>query len=185
MSMLPSSWTDTTATRHKHFLSETSWVSISVDSTLPYDSFFRKDEPGRELVQITNQVLKQAIGACGPGKHFKDIGKVIHNLLRDINYSVSSQFTGHGIGKIFHTEPWIFHHCMLSPHLKYTIWKSDIYSKWRARYNGARSLFYNWGTYIFFYILNNIWLCVHSLPLSKGLIQKDGFSQMVGQHQQK
>ena len=78
-------------------------------------TFFRKDEPGRELVQITNQVLKQAIAACGPGKHFKDIGKAIHNLLRDINYSVSSQFTGHGIGKMFHSEPWILHHCKLSP----------------------------------------------------------------------
>ena len=73
--------------------------------------FFLKDEPGRELVQITNQALKQAIAACGPGKHFKDIGKVINSLLRDINYSVSSQFTGHGIGKMFHSEPWILHHC--------------------------------------------------------------------------
>ena len=75
--------------------------------------FFReKDESGRELVQITNQVLEQAIATCGPGKHFKDIGKIIHSLLRDINYSVSSQFTGHGIGKMFHSPPWIFHHCM-------------------------------------------------------------------------
>jgi methionyl aminopeptidase len=74
---------------------------------------FGKDEPGRELVQITNQILEQAIAACGPGKHFKDIGKIIHSLLRDIDYySVSSQFTGHGIGKKFHSPPWIFHHCM-------------------------------------------------------------------------
>lgn len=75
---------------------------------------FRKDESGRELVQITNQALEQAIAACGPGKHFRDIGKVIHNLLRDINYSVSPQFTGHGIGTVFHSKPWIFHHRMLS-----------------------------------------------------------------------
>ncbi|KAF8806238.1 methionyl aminopeptidase [Phlegmacium glaucopus] len=68
------------------------------------------DEAGRELVQITNQALEQAIGACGPGKHFRDIGKTIHNLLRDTNYSVSSQFTGHGIGTVFHSKPWILHH---------------------------------------------------------------------------
>jgi len=68
------------------------------------------DESGRELVQITNQALEQAIAACGPGKHFRDIGKAIHNLLRDINYSVSPQFTGHGIGTVFHSKPWIFHH---------------------------------------------------------------------------
>ena len=74
--------------------------------------FFGKDKPGRELVKITNQVLKHAIAACGPGKHFKDIGKTIHNLLRDIDYSVSSQFTGHGIGNMFHFKPLILHHCM-------------------------------------------------------------------------
>ena len=83
----------------------------------PYDLFlflfFRKDEPGRELVQITNQAVEHAIAACGPGKHFKDIGNIIHSLLRDIDYSVSSQFTGHGIGKMFHSKPWILHHCML------------------------------------------------------------------------
>jgi len=70
------------------------------------------DEPGRELVQITNQALEQAISSytCGPGKPFKDIGKAIHNLLRDIDYSVSSQITGHGIGTVFHSKPWILHH---------------------------------------------------------------------------
>jgi len=70
----------------------------------------RKDEPGRELVQITNQALELAISACGPGKQFRDIGKTIHNLSRDINYSISSQFTGHGIGNVFHSKPWILHH---------------------------------------------------------------------------
>lgn len=94
-------------------------VSVDLDKSYVILSFiFRKDEPGRELVQITNQALKHAIAVCGPGKHFKDIGDIIHNLLRDINYSVSSQFTGHGIGKEFHSKPWIFHHCMLSLQLK-------------------------------------------------------------------
>jgi methionyl aminopeptidase len=78
--------------------------------------FFDKDEAGRELVQVTNQALEQAISACGPGKHFRVIGKAIHSLLRDINYSVSSQFTGHGIGTVFHSKPWILHHRMLFLH---------------------------------------------------------------------
>ncbi|KAF8165908.1 peptidase M24, structural domain-containing protein [Crassisporium funariophilum] len=68
------------------------------------------DDSGRELVELTNQALDVSIAACGPGKHFKGIGKAIHDLLSGTNYTVSSQFTGHGIGKVFHTSPWILHH---------------------------------------------------------------------------
>ena len=81
MLMLLSPWTDTTAKYHKH-LSESSRVSILYHLI---GSFFRKDEPGGELVQITNQALKQAVTACQCGP------------VRDY---VSSQFAGYGIGKI-------------------------------------------------------------------------------------
>ena len=27
--------------------------------------------------------------------------------------SVSSQFTGHGIGRVFHRPPWILHDCII------------------------------------------------------------------------
>ncbi|PPQ92749.1 hypothetical protein CVT25_003858 [Psilocybe cyanescens] len=68
------------------------------------------DEPGKELVQTTNKALELAIAACGPGKPFKAIGKAIHQFLSDKDYSVSPQFTGHGIGTVFHRTPWILHH---------------------------------------------------------------------------
>jgi len=67
------------------------------------------DEQGKKLVQITNEALERAITACGPGRPFKEIGKAIHELLLHKNYSVSSQFTGHGIGTVFHCAPWILH----------------------------------------------------------------------------
>ncbi|KAF9459151.1 methionyl aminopeptidase [Collybia nuda] len=68
------------------------------------------DRPGRELVAATNQILDAGIRACGPGKKFKGIGKAIDGLVRHSQFSVSSQFTGHGIGTIFHRPPWILHH---------------------------------------------------------------------------
>lgn len=68
-----------------------------------------QDQQGRELVCLTNQALRAGIDACGPGRPFKGIGQAIHNVLGE-NYSVSSQFTGHGIGTFFHTRPWILHH---------------------------------------------------------------------------
>ncbi|RDB19969.1 Methionine aminopeptidase 1D, chloroplastic/mitochondrial [Hypsizygus marmoreus] len=68
------------------------------------------DEQGRELVQATNKALQAGIHACGPGRPFKDIGKAIHELTRQSKFCVSSQFTGHGIGTVFHRPPWILHH---------------------------------------------------------------------------
>ncbi|KAH6912461.1 methionyl aminopeptidase [Coprinopsis sp. MPI-PUGE-AT-0042] len=68
------------------------------------------DEQGRELVDVTNQCLQAAIAACGPGQLFRNIGKAIHDTIKNRNFSVSSQFTGHGIGPVFHSAPWILHH---------------------------------------------------------------------------
>ncbi|KAF5364110.1 hypothetical protein D9756_000084 [Leucocoprinus leucothites] len=67
------------------------------------------DEQGKDLVNVTNQALRAGINACGPGWPFKGIGQAIHTMLGE-SYSVSSQFTGHGIGTFFHTRPWILHH---------------------------------------------------------------------------
>ncbi|TBU58677.1 methionine aminopeptidase [Dichomitus squalens] len=92
---------------------------VNVDVTVYLDGFHGDtsrtfligdvDEKGRELVSITEAALEVGIAACGPGRPFKDIGKAIHQLLRGKDYSVSSAFTGHGIGQEFHRQPWIHH----------------------------------------------------------------------------
>jgi len=64
-------------------------------------------------VEVTNRALRAGIGACAPGRPFKEIGLAINNVLGK-NYSVSSQFCGHGIGTFFHTRPWIFHHSKIT-----------------------------------------------------------------------
>ncbi|CCM05542.1 uncharacterized protein FIBRA_07769 [Fibroporia radiculosa] len=68
------------------------------------------DEKGRQLVRVTEEALEVGIAACGPRRPFKSIGKAIFELIRHQPYSVSTQFTGHGIGREFHREPWILHH---------------------------------------------------------------------------
>ncbi|KAH9833835.1 methionine aminopeptidase [Rhodofomes roseus] len=73
------------------------------------------DEKGRELVKITEDALEAAIGVCAPGQPLNLIGKTIHELLRGTKYSVSTQFTGHGIGEDFHKSPWILHHLNDNP----------------------------------------------------------------------
>ncbi|KAF9266090.1 methionine aminopeptidase [Marasmius fiardii PR-910] len=72
------------------------------------------DHPGRVLCEITNKALQAGIDACGPGKHFKEIGKAIHDLakrpFKGMDFTISQQFSGHGIGTVFHRPPWIWHH---------------------------------------------------------------------------
>ncbi|KAF8505932.1 methionyl aminopeptidase [Russula emetica] len=68
------------------------------------------DEAGRDLVTATNEALDAGIAVCGPGKPFKSIGQAIHDVADQRGYSVSSQFTGHGISEVFHRSPWILHH---------------------------------------------------------------------------
>lgn len=68
------------------------------------------DEQGHELVDVTNRCLHAGIAACGPGNLFRNIGKAIHVTIKNRNFSVSPQFSGHGIGPVFHSAPWIPHH---------------------------------------------------------------------------
>ncbi|KAJ7361129.1 methionyl aminopeptidase [Mycena albidolilacea] len=67
------------------------------------------DEPGKELVKVTNAALDAGIGACGPGRPFSEIGRAIHDIIRDTSFCVSPHFTGHGIGTTFHRKPWVIH----------------------------------------------------------------------------
>lgn len=85
---------------------------VFVPALDPYSLVASQDQPGRELVDLTNRALRAGIEACGPGRPFRSIGKAISDLLPE-NYSVSPQFTGHGIGTFFHTRPWILHHSKL------------------------------------------------------------------------
>ncbi|EIW61524.1 methionine aminopeptidase [Trametes versicolor FP-101664 SS1] len=92
---------------------------VNVDITVYLDGFHgdtsrtflvgEVDEKGRELVEITEAALEAGISACGPGRPFKGIGRAIHELLKGKDFSASPQFTGHGIGREFHRQPWIYH----------------------------------------------------------------------------
>ncbi|WRT66407.1 methionine aminopeptidase, type I [Kwoniella shivajii] len=92
---------------------------INIDLTLYFNGYHgdtsatfilsEVDKPGRDLVEATKEALEIGIKACGPGKRYKDIGGEIEDFARRHGFSVNGQFSGHGIGKIFHHPPWIFH----------------------------------------------------------------------------
>ncbi|KAG0076070.1 Methionine aminopeptidase 1D, chloroplastic/mitochondrial [Podila epicladia] len=68
------------------------------------------DKAGKELVERTQESLDEAIAICKPGMPLNQIGKTIQKIADRYGYSVSEQFSGHGIGKEFHCLPLIYHH---------------------------------------------------------------------------
>ncbi|XP_027154442.1 methionine aminopeptidase 1D, chloroplastic/mitochondrial isoform X2 [Coffea eugenioides] len=75
-------------------------------------TFFVGDvaEEARKLVQVTKECLDKAISICAPGVEFNKIGKTIHNLADEHCYGVVEQFVGHGVGRVFHSDPVILHY---------------------------------------------------------------------------
>jgi methionine aminopeptidase len=74
-----------------------------------YSCAFSQDQQGLDLMGCTEEALTSAIKICGPGVPFREIGNIIQNLALLHGFSVSSEFIGHGIGRLFHQKPDIKH----------------------------------------------------------------------------
>jgi methionyl aminopeptidase len=94
----------------------------------------------RRLVADTRRALWLGIGAVRPGARTGDIGHAIQHFAEGLGYSVVREFTGHGVGRVFHTAPSILHYGKpgtgepLLPGMTFTIepminlghWKTEI-----------------------------------------------------------
>lgn len=95
---------------------------INIDITVYLDGFHGDtsrtftvgsvDDGAKNLINLAELALQAGISACAPGKPYKAIGRAIHNLVKaqEDDFCISPQFTGHGIGTVFHRPPWILHH---------------------------------------------------------------------------
>ncbi|EPS60791.1 methionine aminopeptidase, partial [Genlisea aurea] len=68
------------------------------------------DEDAKNLVKITKECLEKAIAICGPGVEYSKIGRTIHDHADKHGYGVVQHFVGHGVGKLFHSDPVILHY---------------------------------------------------------------------------
>jgi methionyl aminopeptidase len=64
----------------------------------------------KRLVEVTYQAMMLGIEQVKPGATLGDIGHAIQTFAESHNYSVVRDYCGHGIGKIFHTEPNVLHY---------------------------------------------------------------------------
>ena len=63
----------------------------------------------KRLVMATYYAMMHGIEQVKPGARFGDIGHAIESFIKKENFSIVTDFVGHGIGQVFHDEPNVFH----------------------------------------------------------------------------
>jgi methionyl aminopeptidase len=86
------------------------------------------DEESRLLVERTREAMMRGIRAAVPGREINVIGRVIQSYARRFGYGVVRDFTGHGIGRTFHSGLVIPHYdaapsysTLIEPGMTFTI----------------------------------------------------------------
>src|SRR4029079_17957693 len=64
----------------------------------------------RRLCDVTYEAMMRGIAAAKPGGHVGDIGEAIQTFVESHRFSVVRDFSGHGLGRIFHDAPNILHY---------------------------------------------------------------------------
>jgi methionyl aminopeptidase len=64
----------------------------------------------RRLCDVTYEAMMRGIAAARPGGHVGDIGHAIQTYVESQRLSVVRDFSGHGLGRIFHDAPNILHY---------------------------------------------------------------------------
>ena len=96
-------------------------INVDVTCTLPAENGFFGDtsvtfyvgEPSVQAIHVTEvarQALEIGIAAVRPGVRLGDVGYAIQSFVESKGCSVVREFTGHGIGRQFHTEPSVLHY---------------------------------------------------------------------------
>lgn len=82
-----------------------------LNATWPVDpALHPADAPSSKLIRVARECLDKAIAICGPGVPYGEVGAVIQPHAEENGFGVVKNYTGHGVGKVFHGAPTIFHH---------------------------------------------------------------------------
>eukprot|EP00796_Vickermania_ingenoplastis_P004089 gene4090-2937_t len=70
----------------------------------------RPDEDSVRLVHTAYSCLMASIKAVKPNELYRNLGDVIEERAKKSNCSVVRTYTGHGVGRLFHTAPTVCHY---------------------------------------------------------------------------
>eukprot|EP00210_Caulerpa_lentillifera_P000164 g159.t1 len=68
-----------------------------------------KDE-AKKLIDANREAQLAAIALCAEGVRFHEIGTKIEEIANERGFQIVKEFVGHGVGKIFHAAPYVYHH---------------------------------------------------------------------------
>ncbi|GHT57961.1 methionine aminopeptidase [Bacteroidia bacterium] len=92
---------------------------VNIDLTAEYKGFHgdssrmfmigNVSDIARKITMATLDALNCAIAVCGPGVLLSEIGRTCESIAKAREFNVSRDFVGHGIGKVMHDDPQIYH----------------------------------------------------------------------------
>ena len=93
---------------------------LNIDVTVILDGWFgdtsrmfyvgKPSAKAKILTKITYECLMFGIETVKPGKTLGDVGFAIQSHAEKNGFSVVRDFTGHGLGTVFHTSPTVLHY---------------------------------------------------------------------------
>jgi len=110
---------------------------INIDVTCLLDGFHgdtsrtiyvgEPSEEARQVTETARECLMLGIEAVRPHGRLIEVGRAIFNHATRRGYGVVREYTGHGVGEVFHGEPQVCHYpnretdCTLLPGMTFTI----------------------------------------------------------------
>jgi len=93
---------------------------LNIDVTVIVDGWFgdtsrmfvagdKTSIKGQKLIDATFEAMWQGIRAVKPGARLGDIGHAIQTYAENLGFSVVRDFCGHGLGRVFHSDPPVLH----------------------------------------------------------------------------
>ena len=61
----------------------------------------------KKLLEVTEQALYVGLQMAKPGNNVSDISHAIESFVKPFGYGIVEEFTGHGIGRELHEEPYV------------------------------------------------------------------------------
>ena len=90
---------------------------VSLDAGVIYQGFHTDSaitvgvgeisQQARELIEVTENSLKDGIAQANCGAHVRDISAAIQGYVESRGFSVIREYTGHGVGRDLHEEPQV------------------------------------------------------------------------------
>ena len=67
----------------------------------------RISDEAAKLIEVTKECFVKAVKLVKPGTHIGDISNTIETVAKENGYSLTTQFTGHGVGTAVHEDPYV------------------------------------------------------------------------------